>query len=111
MIVMNEPFPESCGVCPIRMRIGCQIARLHGISSECPFEPAEPVIPESESCGIFGDSQNGYTVAELICLMCLKRFVNVRPDGLLLKDMECPGCHKTGFLIETGEYLMDDQQG
>ena len=112
MIVMNEDFPLNCNACPIRQRIGCNLAvfkpGVNWIPVECPFEPAEPVIPDAESCGVFHAPPNAYTVAECICLMCLKRFIDVRPEGLLLKDMECPGCHKTGFVIETGEYMTGD---
>ena len=109
MIVMNEAFPENCGVCPIRKKIGCAIARFNIgenlIPAECPFEPAEPVVPGDESCGVFRNPPEYYTVAEMICLMCTKRFIDVRPEGLLLKDMVCPGCGLKGYIIETGEYL------
>ena len=116
MIVMNENFPDNCLSCPVRKRIGCAVAEnsgvfegiIDGIPLDCPFEPAEPVIPDAESCGVYHAPPNAYTVAEWICLMCLKRFIDVRPEGLLLKDMECPGCHKTGFVIETGEYMTGD---
>ena len=112
MIVMNEPFPENCGVCPIRKRIGCAVAEfkpgIDWIPLDCPFEPAEPVIPGAESCGVFQAPPESYTVAEMICLMCLKRFIDVRPEGLLLKNMKCPGCHNVGYLIETGEYMVDE---
>ena len=109
MIVFNAEFPENCGVCQIRQRIGCAIARFNigenVIPAECPFEPAEPVIPDAESCGVFRNPPEYYTVAEMICLMCTKRFIDVRPEGLLLKDMVCPGCGQKGYIIETGEYM------
>ena len=61
MIVMNEPYPESCLVCPVRQKIGCSVADnsgvfegvFEGIPFGCPFEPAEPVIPDAESSGVF----------------------------------------------------------
>ena len=112
MIVMNEAFPENCVQCPVRLRIGCDVAKrvffegvCEGIPVDCPFEPAEPVVPGDESCGVFRNPPEYYTVAEMICLMCTKRFIDVRPEGLLLKDMFCPGCGLKGYIIETGEYL------
>ena len=119
MIVMNEEFPESCLVCPVRQRIGCSIARFNigenTIPTECPFEPAEPVntieVVEEirrEVVQEVEESSGGFEVAEMICLMCLKRFIDVRPVGTLLKNLECPGCHKTGFIIETGEYMTEN---
>ena len=118
MIVMNENFPSNCLSCPVRKRIGCAVAEnsgvfegiIEGIPLDCPFEPAEPVIPGAESSGVFHTPPNSYTVAECICLMCLKRFIDVRPEGLLLKDMECPGCHQVGYIIETGEYLTENSE-
>jgi len=107
MICFDAEFPDSCLNCPIRQRIGCNIAANRGIflevPSDCPFEPAYPV----DETGAAKES-NGFEVAEMVCLMCLKRFIDVRPVGLLLKDMECPGCHKTGFIIETGEYMVNE---
>ena len=113
MIVMNEPFPDSCLACPVRQRIGCAVAEnsgvfegvFEGIPIDCPFEEAEPVVPGDESCGVFRNPPEYYTVAEMICLMCTKRFIDVRPEGLLLKDIVCPGCGQKGYIIETGEYL------
>lgn len=114
MIVFNADFPENCLKCPIHEAIGCEISARNPnpmvVPVECPFEPAEPVIPGLEDCGVYHAPPNSYTVAECICLMCLKRFIDVRPEGVLLKDMECPECHRTGFIIETGEYMVDDSE-
>ena len=112
MIVMNEPFPDSCLACPVRQRIGCAVAEnsgvfegvFEGIPFGCPFEPAEPV----DISAVAEDSSSGFEVAEMICLMCLKRFIDVRPVGILLKNLECPGCHRSGFIIETGEYMTEN---
>ena len=49
-----------------------------------------------------------HKVSEVICVRCCKRWIDVRPEGTLLKDMECPGCGQTGGVIETGEEI-DDQ--
>ena len=113
MIVMNEDFPESCLVCPVRQRIGCAVADnsgvfegvFEGIPFGCPFEPAEPVDVSAVAAEVKKES---FEVAEMVCLMCLKRFIDVRPVGTLLKNLECPGCHKTGFIIETGEYMTEN---
>ena len=109
MIVMNKPFPENCYECPVRRAIGCQVALISygGVSSRCPFEPAEPVNT-IEVAEAVEESSSGFEVAEMICLMCLKRFIDVRPVGTLLKNLECPGCHKTGYIIETGEYMTEN---
>ena len=120
MIVMNEPFPESCLVCPVRKKIGCSVAANSGVfetvvDAYCPFEPAEPVSTTEvveeitrEVVQEVEESSGGFEVAEMICLMCLKRFIDVRPVGTLLKNLECPGCHKTGYIIETGEYMTEN---
>ena len=112
MIVMNEPFPESCFVCPVRQRIGCRIANESSwlnnrVDENCPFEPAEPVDVSAVAEAV-EESSGGFEVAEMICLMCLKRFIDVRPVGILLKNLECPGCHRSGFIIETGEYMTEN---
>ena len=123
MIVMNEPYPESCLVCPVRQKIGCSVADnsgvfegvFEGIPFGCPFEPAESVSTTEvveeitrEVVQEVEESSGGFEVAELICLMCLKRFIDVRPVGILLKNLECLGCHKTGYIIETGEYMTEN---
>ena len=113
MIVFNAPFPENCLNCPIHETIGCELSARNPnpmmIPVDCPFEEAEPVFPGAENSGVFSAPSNSYTVAECVCLMCLKRFIDVRPEGLLLKDMECPGCHNSGYVIETGEYMIGDE--
>lgn len=49
-----------------------------------------------------------HKVSEVICVKCGKRWIDVRPEGVLLKDMECAGCGLTGFVIETGEEINDE---
>ena len=44
-----------------------------------------------------------HKTSEVVCLGCLKRWIAVRPMATLLKDLECPQCHKQGYVIETGE--------
>ena len=46
-----------------------------------------------------------HKVSEVVCLRCLTRWIAVRPDKTLLKDMECPNCGGLGVVIETGEEM------
>lgn len=54
------------------------------------------------------DDYRPYNVRELMCIACFKRWIAVYPDGLKLKDFECPDCKKTGAVIATGEFIFDD---
>lgn len=45
---------------------------------------------------------------EVICLKCLYRWIDVRPQGTLLKQIECPQCNEIGFVIATGEEVFDE---
>ena len=45
-----------------------------------------------------------HKVSEVICVRCGRRWIDVRPAGLLLKQLECPSGH-IGFVIETGEEI------
>ncbi len=47
-----------------------------------------------------------HNVSEVICVRCGKRWISVRPEDVLLKDLECPNCGK-GYVIETGEVVND----
>lgn len=49
-----------------------------------------------------------HRVEELICINCKNRWINVSPVGLLLKKMICPYCEQEGFVINTGEYMDED---
>ena len=51
-----------------------------------------------------------HKVSEVVCLRCLTRWIAVRPDKTLIKDMECPNCGGFGVVIETGEE-MEAQDG
>lgn len=48
-----------------------------------------------------------HVVSEVVCLKCLKRWISVRPEETLLKNLECPQCGEIGFAIETGEVIND----
>jgi nitrite reductase/ring-hydroxylating ferredoxin subunit len=48
-----------------------------------------------------------HKVSEVICIKCGERWLAVRPEGTLLKELECPN-HHVGFVIETGEDMEDE---
>ena len=56
----------------------------------------------------FGNSKE-HIVQELICIRCKKRFIDVRPTDVWLKDLQCPKCKKVGYLIATGQPLDKEQ--
>lgn len=46
-----------------------------------------------------------HKISEVICIRCKKRWVSVRPEEVLLKELQCPKCKKKGYVIETGEEI------
>ena len=44
---------------------------------------------------------------ETICVKCLCRWIDVRPRGVMLKNIECPNCKNSGFVIGTGEEVFN----
>lgn len=44
-----------------------------------------------------------HIVQACICLKCFYRWIDVRPVGTLLQDLECPCCHNVWYVIGTGE--------
>ena len=50
-----------------------------------------------------------HIVAECICINCKARFIDVRPEGTWLKDLECPYCGETGYIIQTGQPLDEEE--
>ena len=50
------------------------------------------------------ESRKPHTVSEVICVKCGKRWISVRPEGTLLKDIVCENCG-AGYVIETGEVM------
>ena len=51
-----------------------------------------------------------HKVTEVVCLQCLKRWIAVRPVRTRLVNLECPDCHKQGYVIETGEEINYDEK-
>lgn len=48
-------------------------------------------------------------VEEIICVKCLHRCISVRPKKTWLKNLGCPKCHKSGYIIGTGQILEVDE--
>ena len=46
-----------------------------------------------------------HRVSEVICVECKRRWISVRPESTLLKELEYPSCHLQGFVIKAGEIL------
>ena len=46
-----------------------------------------------------------HTLAELMCVSCLNRWVGAFPSEKWLDELECPHCFRTGFIINTGQKL------
>ena len=46
-----------------------------------------------------------HVVMEVVCLLCLKRWIAVKPTRTYLKELECPQCQEVGKVIATGEFL------
>lgn len=46
-----------------------------------------------------------HKVSEVFCWLCGHRWIAVRPKETLLKQLECPNCKMTEFVIETGEEI------
>ena len=51
-----------------------------------------------------------HKVSEVICVKCNYRWIAVRPEKTLLKEIECPNCKTTGYVIETGEEIGEDNE-
>jgi hypothetical protein len=37
-----------------------------------------------------------------------KRWLSVRPVTVLLKELQCPECTNQGYVVETGEIVIND---
>ena len=53
----------------------------------------------------YKENNTPHIVQELICLYCMHRYIAVRPQGTLLRNLECPQCGTVGNVIATGEDL------
>jgi len=51
------------------------------------------------------DKEQPHITSMVICLECRTRWIAVRPIQTKLQELECPGCSRTKFTIETGERL------
>ena len=51
-----------------------------------------------------------HKVSETMCWYCGHRWIAVRPVGVLLKQLQCPQCERTGYAFETGEEIADDTE-
>lgn len=49
-----------------------------------------------------------HKISEVVCLLCLYRWLAVRPEETQLRALECPRCRTQGFAIETGEEVMEE---
>lgn len=45
-----------------------------------------------------------HKVSEVICVSCRSRWIAIRPERTLLKNLECKNCGQ-GYVIETGEVI------
>lgn len=73
-----------------------------------PDEMPEDAEPEEVEKIIPIEEKMPHKVSEVICVKCGRRWIDVRPEGTQLKSLECPGCGLTGFVIETGEEINDE---
>jgi len=48
-----------------------------------------------------------HIVSEVVCLKCMERWLGVYPEGVWLKDLECPNCGP-GYVINTGQEIYDE---
>ena len=46
-----------------------------------------------------------HAVSEVMCIACKKRWINVFPEAVWLKNLECPHCGEVGFIINTGQEM------
>ena len=65
---------------------------------------------KEKSFNDYKEENTPHIVHEAICVACLHRRIEVRPEYSLLKDMECPECGKVGFVIETGQEYKELQE-
>ncbi len=49
-----------------------------------------------------------HIVAEVMCVRCYKRWISVFPESTWLSQLECPQCHRQGYVIATGQAISDE---
>ena len=62
-------------------------------------------MAENAQEGRMMEKEQEQIIQECICLKCLYRWLDVRPVGTKLSDLECPNCGKVWYVIGTGEVL------
>jgi len=50
-----------------------------------------------------------HEACELMCWHCGKRYIGLFPEQTLLKQLECPQCHRTGHMFKTGQTVIFDE--
>lgn len=75
-----------------------------------PDEMPEDAEPEEGANIIPIEEKMPHKVSEVMCVRCVRRWIDVRPVGVQLKDLMCPGCGETGGVIETGEEIQEDDE-
>ena len=61
------------------------------------------VVKEADKGKKVDEMDDEHIVQKCICLKCYYRWIDVRPVGVSLKDLECPSCHLVWYVIGTGE--------
>ena len=56
------------------------------------------------------DEHIPYLTGELICVRCGYRGLNSWPEVTWLKQLECPECHNSGYMIGTGQLMPSPEE-
>ena len=51
-----------------------------------------------------------HEVSELICIKCYHRWIAAYPEVCRLKNLQCPCCNESGFVIKTGQTLDNEDE-
>lgn len=84
--------------------MACEYCPICGMPLECD----EEVCPRCEhKIGKVRDinEKKPHAVSETICVSCYHRWICVRPETTLLKELQCPECLTIGTVIETGQSI------
>lgn len=74
-----------------------------------PDEMLEDAEPEEGANITPIEEKMPHKVSEVMCVRCVRRWIDVRPVGVRLKDLVCPGCGETGGVVETGEEIREEE--